>query len=94
MEMIMSNRYLNSLPALSLETATGAQKEILETAQKQVGFIPNMYANMANVPGVLSTYLHGYGLFRKDSGFTPTEQEVVFLAVSQTNGRFSMIRRA
>ena len=44
MEMIMSNRYLNSLPALSLETATGAQKEILETAQKQVGFIPNMYA--------------------------------------------------
>jgi uncharacterized peroxidase-related enzyme len=86
MEMIMSNRYLNSLPALSLETATGAQKEILEAAQKQVGFIPNMYANMANVPGVLSTYLHGYGLFRKDSGFTPTEQEVVFLAVSQTNG--------
>lgn len=86
MEMIMSNRYLNSLSALNLETATGAQKEILETAQKQVGFIPNMYANMANVPGVLSTYLHGYGLFRKDSGFTPTEQEVVFLAVSQTNG--------
>ena len=86
MELIMSNRYLNSLSALNLETATGAQKEILETAQKQVGFIPNMYANMANVPGVLSTYLHGYGLFRKDSGFTPTEQEVVFLAVSQTNG--------
>ena len=86
MEMIMSNRYLNSLPTLNLETATGAQKEILETAQKQVGFIPNMYANMANVPGVLSTYLHGYGLFRKDSGFTPTEQEVVFLAVSKTNG--------
>jgi uncharacterized peroxidase-related enzyme len=86
MEMIMSNRYLKSLPALNLQTATGAQKEILESAQKQVGFIPNMYANMANVPGVLSTYLHGYGLFRKDSGFTPTEQEVVFLAVSQTNG--------
>ncbi len=86
MEMIMSNRYLNSLPALNLETAIGAQKDILESAQKQVGFIPNMYANMANVPGVLSTYLHGYGLFRKDSGFTPTEQEVVFLAVSQTNG--------
>ncbi len=82
----MSNRYLNSLPALNLETAIGAQKDILESAQKQVGFIPNMYANMANVPGVLSTYLHGYGLFRKDSGFTPTEQEVVFLAVSQTNG--------
>ena len=45
-----------------------------------------MYANMANVPGVLSTYLHGYDLFRKHSGFTAAEQEVVFLAVSQYNG--------
>ncbi len=45
-----------------------------------------MYANMANVPGVLSTYLHGYDFFRKQSGFTSAEQEVVFLAVSQYNG--------
>jgi len=78
--------YLPTLAAIDLGTADEAQKPLLEQALKQVGFIPNMYANMANVPGVLSTYLHGYGLFRKDSGFTPTEQEVVFLAVSQTNG--------
>lgn len=45
-----------------------------------------MYANMANAPAVLSTYLHGYALIRSESGLTPTEQEVVFLAVSQTNG--------
>jgi len=82
----MSSKYINSLTPVALTSANAPQREILETAQKQVGFIPNMYANMANVPGVLSTYLHGYGLFRKDSGFTPTEQEVVFLAVSQTNG--------
>lgn len=82
----MTTAYLHSLFALSLDSASAAQKEILEAAQKQVGFIPNMYANMANVPGVLSTYLHGYGLFRKNSGFTPAEQEVVFLAVSQANG--------
>lgn len=82
----MIDRYLNALSAISLDSASDAQKEILETAQKQVGFIPNMYANMANVPGVLSTYLHGYALFRKESGFTATEQEVVFLAVSQVNG--------
>lgn len=82
----MSNRYIHALSSLSTDNASGPQKEILEAAKKQVGFIPNMYANMANVPGVLSTYLHGYGLFRRDSGFTPAEQEVVFLAVSQTNG--------
>lgn len=45
-----------------------------------------MYANMANAPAVLSTYLHGYALFRSESGFKPAEQEVVFLAVSQANG--------
>lgn len=66
--------------------AQGQQKEILDLALKQVGFIPNMYANMANAPAVLSTYLHGYGLFRSESGLRPAEQEVVFLAVSQVNG--------
>ena len=45
-----------------------------------------MYANMANAPAVLSTYLHGYALFRSESGLKPPEQEVVFLAVSQVNG--------
>ena len=67
-------------------SAQGKPKEILDLALQQVGFIPNMYANMANAPGVLSTYLHGYGLFRSESGLKPAEQEVVFLAVSQVNG--------
>jgi len=42
-----------------------------------MGFIPNMYANMVNVPGVLTTYLHGYAAFRTNSGLTQAEQEVV-----------------
>ena len=78
--------YIHQLQPLNHGSAEGPQKAILDTALKQVGFIPNMYANMANAPAVLSTYLHGYGLFRSESGLTPTEQEVVFLAVSQTNG--------
>ena len=57
-----------------------------DQAVKAVGFLPNMYANMVNAPAVLSTYLHGYGLFRSESGLKPAEQEVVFLAVSQVNG--------
>lgn len=82
----MSTPYIQSLNAINFDNANARQREILETAKKQVGFIPNMYANMVNVPGVLSTYLHGYALFREDSGFTPAEQEVVFLAISQING--------
>lgn len=75
-----------TLRGLTLDTANPTQKEALETARKQVGFIPNMYANMANVPAVLSTYLQGYAAFRQHSGLTPAEQEVVFLAISQQNG--------
>ena len=75
-----------SLGAVTLDTANAEQKEVLEAALKQVGFIPNMYANMVNAPGVLTTYLHGYTAFRKGSGLAPAEQEIVFLAVSQQNG--------
>lgn len=78
--------YIQQLAAVNHATAQGQQKDTLDTALKQVGFIPNMYANMVNAPAVLSTYLHGYGLFRGESGLTPAEQEVVFLAVSRTNG--------
>ena len=41
---------------------------------------------MVNSPGLLETYLDGYARFRKDSGFTPAEQEVVFLTLSRDNG--------
>lgn len=77
---------LRTLQAVDPATAEGAQKEILDRAVKQVGFLPNMYANMVNAPAVLSTYLHGYALFRSESSLKPAEQEVVFLAVSQVNG--------
>lgn len=77
---------LKNTQAVDPSRAEGAQKQVLDKAKAQVGFIPNMYAAMANGPAVLDTYLHGYGLFRSESGFTPPEQEVVFLAVSQANG--------
>lgn len=75
-----------SLPAVDIQSADAAQRALLDQALRQVGFIPNMYARMAHVPALLETYLHGYGLFRKTSGFRPAEQEVVFLAISMANG--------
>lgn len=77
---------LKRLRAIDPKSAEGAQKEILDKAVRQVGFLPNMYANMANAPAVLSTYLHGYSLFRSESAFSPAEQEVVFLGISGVNG--------
>lgn len=74
-----------TLPILSEETAPEKASEILRNTRKTQGFIPNMYGEMAHAPGALSTYLHGYEWFRKESGFTPAEQEIVFLVISRDN---------
>lgn len=60
--------------------------KLLQDAQAKLGFVPNMYGGMANSPGLLDTYVHGYERFRELSGFTPAEQEVVLLAISRENG--------
>ncbi|MEW6166863.1 MAG: carboxymuconolactone decarboxylase family protein [Pseudomonadota bacterium] len=82
----MSAEYKMTLPLRTVADAQPRAKSALEAAQKSLGFVPNMYAGMANSPGLLETYLQGYQLFRQESGFTPVEQEVVFLTVSRSNG--------
>ena len=82
----MSQTFHMSLTAHTLKSESPRIRGVLEQAQKQVGFIPNMYARMVNSPGLLETYLTGYDRFRKESGFTPAEQEVVFLTISRENG--------
>lgn len=71
------------LPSQTLETTTGKGHELLAAAKARMGSVPGMYANMANSPGLLETYMQGYARFRADSGFSPQEQEVVFLTISR-----------
>jgi len=78
--------YKISLPPISLANADERAKPLLEAAKKQTGMVPNMYENMANFPALLETYGNGYNLFRKEGGFTPVEQEVIFLTISKENG--------
>lgn len=74
-----------SLPLVQPASAEGRTKEVLEAGRKSAGFIPNMYAGMANAPALLDTYLHGYRLFRSEAGFSPAEQELVFLTIARVN---------
>jgi uncharacterized peroxidase-related enzyme len=78
--------YKLTLAPKTIESAEPKAAELLEQAKKNLGMVPNMYAGMANSPGLLSTYLHGYQYFRQESGFTPQEQEVVLLTISRENG--------
>ncbi|MGF1556846.1 carboxymuconolactone decarboxylase family protein [Paucihalobacter sp.] len=60
-------------------------EKILDTTKKAMGFVPNMYKTMAGNTSLLDSYTYAYNSFRKHSGFTPVEQEVVFLSVSYVN---------
>lgn len=85
--MIQENEtYRISMHPVKSEEAEDTAKALLDNAEKQIGIVPNMYANMANLPALLDTYGYGYNLFRKKGGFTPVEQEVVFLTISKENG--------
>jgi uncharacterized peroxidase-related enzyme len=81
----MSESYVTSLELLSARQATPEAADLLERSRKALGAVPTMYTAMANSPGLLATYLDGYRRFRSGSGFTPAEQEVVFLTVSRFN---------
>ncbi len=74
------------LPTQTVASTSGKARDMLEASQRNLGFVPNMYANMVNSPGVLQTYQLGYELFRNEGSFQPVEQEVVFLTISRLNG--------
>lgn len=82
----MAAEYKLNLSLKTIDDAEAGGRELLKKAKSQLGFIPNMYAGMVNSPGLLATYMEGYERFRKESGLTPAEQEVVFLTISRFNG--------
>lgn len=65
-------------------TAPAEARERLEKAQKAMGFIPNLFANMAEAPASLEAYQTLDGIFAKTS-LSPVEREVVLLATSVEN---------
>lgn len=82
----MLAQYRLNLSPLNPTTASPNASALLVRAEENYGFIPNMFAYMANSPGLFATYVQGHDQFRRNSGFTPAEQEVVFLTISAENG--------
>ncbi len=82
----MNEAFVFSLPPVDPTTGPDAATSQLQDSKRRMGMIPNMYTRMANAPAMLHTYSDGYAGFRAESGFTPGEQEVVFLTISRANG--------
>ncbi|PIV76129.1 MAG: alkylhydroperoxidase [Rhodobacteraceae bacterium CG17_big_fil_post_rev_8_21_14_2_50_65_11] len=82
----MTRTPLLKMSPTTLDVAQGEAETLLSGAEAKLGFLPNMYTYMANLPGVLAGYLGTYQAFRETTGFTPAEQETVFLTISRVNG--------
>jgi len=68
----------------NLETAPAESKALLQNIEEAYGFIPNLFAYMAESPQVLEAYLKLNELVSNTS-FTPAQQQLALLAVSIEN---------
>lgn len=69
----------------TIESAPEATRPILQKAKQALGFVPSLYAGLANSPPALQAYLAVADCFDKTS-LSPVERQVVLLAVSAENG--------
>lgn len=74
-----------SFNEVSIESADGAVKPILEEAKKRIGYVPNIYGMMANSAGLLGSYTSGDRSFRENSLFNNSEKEIIYLTISREN---------
>lgn len=68
-----------------LNSAPAASKPILEGVARELGFVPSLYAGLAESPTALRVYLDTSKAFGA-STLSAVEQQVVLLAVSVANG--------
>lgn len=66
------------------DSAPAEARPRLEAAREKMGFIPNLFAKMAEAPAALEAYQELDGIFAKTS-LSPVEREVVLLATSVYN---------
>ncbi len=68
----------------TIETASKEAKPILEQIQQGYGYIPNLFAYMAEAPTTLEAYL-ALNKMIENTSLTPGQQQVALLAVSVEN---------
>jgi len=74
-----------NLEVLNRNDAPQSARDLLEKAEKNYGFIPNILGVMANSPALLEAYMTISGIFEK-TDFSAAEKQTVLLAVSTENG--------
>ena len=69
----------------TIETAPKAAKPILQAALKGYGFVPNLYATMAEAPTILEGYMSLSDIFGK-TDLSETERQIILMTNNRLNG--------
>lgn len=75
---------MNTFELATIETAADNARPLLEGAKKQLGFVPNLFAGLANSPAALAAYFD-LAKHLGEIGLTGLEQQIILLATSFEN---------
>jgi len=75
---------MTRLPVITEEKADEHTKKIFDSIKSKFGMVPNIFKGMANSSVTLNAYLKLDGMISEGS-FTPVEQDIVRIVVSQHN---------
>ncbi len=73
------------LPVITEEMADEQTKQIYDAIKSKFGMVPNIFKGLANSSIALGAYLNLDEMISK-TRFTPVEQDIARLVVSQYNG--------
>lgn len=76
---------MTKFTAHTIASAPVEAKPLLEGAKKAVGFVPNLYANMAEAPAMLEAYLTLSQIFSK-TNLSETERQIILMTNNRLNG--------
>ena len=74
---------MSTFPVPTRSDVSDANRAIFDRLEKQIGFVPNLYATLAHSDDALASYLALQGA---KSSLSAKAKEVVNLAVSEANG--------
>lgn len=69
----------------TIDSAPDASKAMLQGARQSLGFVPNLFAGMAESPAMLEGYLALSAVFDK-TALSATERQVILMSANRING--------
>ncbi len=79
------DKTMKDFPTHTLDSAPADAKPILQAALKGYGFMPNLYATMAEAPTILEGYTTLSAIFSK-TDLSETERQIILMTNNRLNG--------